>query len=82
MVLCAVSKDHSQVCLLDVPDNTPIGAQVTFPGFPGDNIPATPSQMVKKKILEGLAPKVTIIYCNTTFYSSLATHYLIILLFQ
>lgn len=61
MVLCAVSKDHSQVCLLDVPANTIVGERVLFPGFPKDSIPATPSQMVKKKILEGLAPKVYLI---------------------
>jgi hypothetical protein len=58
MVLCAVSKDHSVVRLLDVPDQAKPGDRVTFPGFPADSVPATPAQMVKKKILEGLAPGV------------------------
>lgn len=60
MVLCAVSKDHSVVRLLEVPEGTKVGERVTFPGFPADSVPATPAQMVKKKILEELAPGVSL----------------------
>lgn len=59
MVLCAVAADHSAVRLLEVPTNTTVGERVLFKGYPVDSIPATPAQMAKKKILEGLAPKVS-----------------------
>jgi hypothetical protein len=59
MVLCAVSKDHSVVRLLEAPEGAAPGDRVLFPGFPADSVPATPAQMVKKKILEGLAPGVS-----------------------
>ena len=58
MVLCAVSHDHSVVKLLEAPEGAKVGERVIFPGFPTDAEPATPAQMVKKKILEGLAPLV------------------------
>ena len=58
MVLCAVSKDHSVVRLLEVPESAAVGEKVVFKGFPADSVPATPAQMAKKKILEGLAPGV------------------------
>jgi len=56
MVLCAVSSDHSVVKLLEPPATAEVGDRVVFPGFPADAVPATPAQMAKKKILEGLAP--------------------------
>lgn len=59
MVLCAVSGDHSVIRLLEAPEGAQAGDRVTFPGFPADSVPATPAQMVKKKILEGLAPGVS-----------------------
>lgn len=59
MVLCAVAFDHSAVRLLEVPANTTVGERVLFKGYPVDSVPATPAQMAKKKILEGLAPKVS-----------------------
>ena len=52
MVLCAVSHDHSVVKLLEAPEGAKVGERVIFPGFPTDAEPATPAQMVKKKILE------------------------------
>ena len=58
MVLCAVSKDHSVVRLLEAPEGAVVGERVSFPPFPVGSEPATPAQMVKKKILEGLAPLV------------------------
>lgn len=60
MVLCAVSPDHSVIRLLEAPEGAQAGDRVTFPGFPADAVPATPAQMVKKKILEGLAPGVSV----------------------
>eukprot|EP00598_Pedospumella_elongata_P006609 CAMPEP_0184977080 /NCGR_PEP_ID=MMETSP1098-20130426/7840_1 /TAXON_ID=89044 /ORGANISM="Spumella elongata, Strain CCAP 955/1" /LENGTH=370 /DNA_ID=CAMNT_0027500025 /DNA_START=21 /DNA_END=1133 /DNA_ORIENTATION=- len=56
MVLCAVSADHSVIRLLEAPVSAAAGDRVTFPPFPADSVAATPAQMVKKKILEGLAP--------------------------
>lgn len=58
MVLCAVNADHTQIQLLQVPEGAQIGDRVTFPGFPEDGAAATPAQMAKKKILEGLAPQL------------------------
>ena len=58
MVLCAVSADHSVIRLLEAPASATAGDRVTFPPFPADSVAATPAQMVKKKILEGLAPGV------------------------
>eukprot|EP01038_Epipyxis_sp_PR26KG_P011014 gene11014-14793_t len=54
MVLCAVSKDHSVIKLLQPPNDAKIGDRVTFEGFNGD--PAPPAHMTKKKIFENLAP--------------------------
>eukprot|EP01039_Chlorochromonas_danica_P010118 gene10118-11200_t len=54
MVLCACNSDHSQVALVEVPADAKVGERVLFPGFSSE--PATPAQMVKKKILETLAP--------------------------
>jgi hypothetical protein len=56
MVLCAVSKDHSAIKLVEPPSTATIGERITFPGFPGE--PASASQLAKKKILEKLAPQV------------------------
>eukprot|EP01032_Pedospumella_encystans_P008387 gene8387-9962_t len=56
MVLCAVSADHSVIRLLEAPASAAAGDRVTFPPFPADSVAATAAQMVKKKILEGLAP--------------------------
>lgn len=58
-MLCAVSKDHSVVRLLEAPESANPGDKVTFPGFAQDSVAATPAQMAKKKILEGLAPQVS-----------------------
>lgn len=54
MVLCAVNSDHSVVRLLEPPAAASVGDKVSFPGFEGE--PATPAQVAKKKLLEGLAP--------------------------
>lgn len=56
-----MSKDHSQVQLLEVPEGAKVGDRVTFPGFPADSVAATPAQMAKKKILEGLGPQVVVV---------------------
>lgn len=61
MVLCAVSADHSIIKLLEAPASASAGDRVTFPPFPADSVAATPAQMVKKKILEGLAAGVSIL---------------------
>lgn len=55
MVLCAVAGEHSDVKLLEAPASADIGARVQFPGYSNGDA-ATPAQMAKKKILEGLAP--------------------------
>jgi tRNA-binding EMAP/Myf-like protein len=56
MVLCASNADHSAVKLLEPPADAKVGDKVAFPGFEGEV--ATPAQMAKKKILEGLLPEV------------------------
>jgi len=63
MVLCAVSADHSVIRLLEAPASASAGDRVTFPPFPADSVAATPAQMVKKKILEGLAAGVSTVTC-------------------
>ena len=64
MVLCACNADHTIVKLLDPPADALPGAQVSFPGYFG--VPALPTHMAKKKILEKLAPKVYTI-CTILF---------------
>ena len=59
MVLCAVNADHTVIKLLEAPATASPGDRVTFPPFPADSVAATPAQMVKKKILEGLAAGVS-----------------------
>mmetsp|Transcript_9082 Transcript_9082/g.13532 ORF Transcript_9082/g.13532 Transcript_9082/m.13532 type:complete len:397 (-) Transcript_9082:44-1234(-) len=54
MVLCTANKEHTEVKLLEPPASAKVGDRITFPGFAGEV--ATPAQMVKKKILEGLLP--------------------------
>ncbi|KAJ1425179.1 hypothetical protein B484DRAFT_305398, partial [Ochromonadaceae sp. CCMP2298] len=54
MVLCAVNFDHTVIKLVEPPAGAEVGERVSFPGFVDE--PATPAQMAKKKILEGLAP--------------------------
>jgi methionine--tRNA ligase beta chain len=54
MVLCSCNADHSIIKLVQPPSEAKPGDRITFPGFEGD--PATPNEMVKKKVLEGLAP--------------------------
>jgi aminoacyl tRNA synthase complex-interacting multifunctional protein 1 len=56
MVLCAVSKDHSAIKLVEPPADSAPGERIKFPGFNGE--PASASQVAKKKILEKLAPGV------------------------
>ena len=70
MVLCAVSADHSVIRLLEAPVSAAAGDRVTFPPFPADSVAATPAQMVKKKILEGLAPGVRFLALLCTFSCS------------
>lgn len=53
MVMCACSPDHTIVKLLEAPNSAKAGDRVSFPGFNSEA--ATPSQVGKKKILEGLA---------------------------
>lgn len=55
MVLCASTTDKSDVKLLEPPKDAIVGARVTFTGSAAVEV-ATPAQMTKKKILEGLAP--------------------------
>jgi len=57
MVLCTANKEHTEVKLLQPPASAQVGDRITFPGFSGEV--ATPAQMVKKKILEGLLPDVS-----------------------
>ncbi|RYG66049.1 hypothetical protein EON64_10635, partial [archaeon] len=55
MVLCAVSGNHAEVALLEPPPDAKVGDRVLFRGL----VPceaATPAQLAKKKVLEGLAP--------------------------
>lgn len=54
MVLCAVNSDHTQVKLLEAPVGSEPGELVTFNGYSSE--PATPGQVNKKKILEGILP--------------------------
>jgi aminoacyl tRNA synthase complex-interacting multifunctional protein 1 len=56
MVLCAVSKDHSAIKIVEPPAESVPGERIKFPGFDGE--PASASQVAKKKILEKLAPQV------------------------
>lgn len=56
MVLCAVSKDHSAIKLVEPPAGAAAGDRITFPGFTGE--PASASAVAKKKILEKLGPQV------------------------
>lgn len=80
MVLCAVAFDHSAVRLLEVPANTTVGERVLFKGFPADSVPATPAQMAKKKILEGLAPKVSCLSFASLNYTSVTSHFVALFL--
>lgn len=57
MVLCASNDEHTVVQLVDPPEGSRPGDQVTFEGFSGE--PATPAQVAKKKIFEKLAPEVS-----------------------
>lgn len=63
MVLCAVKNNHSEVKLVEPPAAAQVGERVTFPGFSGE--PALPTHVAKKKILEGLAPLVSL---HSTYY--------------
>ena len=54
MVLCSCNDDHSVIKLVNPPPEAKPGDRITFDGFEGE--PATPNEMVKKKILENLAP--------------------------
>lgn len=54
MVLCSCNEDHSVIKLVNPPPEARPGDRITFDGFEGE--PATPNEMVKKKILENLAP--------------------------
>lgn len=54
MVLCAIQGEHDTVQLLEPPKGAKVGDKVTFPGFEGE--PFTPSQVTKKKVLEGILP--------------------------
>jgi aminoacyl tRNA synthase complex-interacting multifunctional protein 1 len=69
MVLCACNEDHSVVKIIEPPANAKKGDKVEFEGFTGE--PATPSQIGKKKILEGLFPFLKtddkgVAYCDKT----------------
>ena len=80
MVLCAVS--GSDIKLLEAPPSANkgndgsflillsiiqlLGDKVTFPNFNGE--PATPAQMVKKKILENLLPEVIFLLIHLLFF--------------
>ncbi len=75
-MLCAVSADHSVIRLLEAPASAAAGDRVTFPPFSADSVAATPAQMVKKKILEGLAPGVSTRPCGTVLvYSFVSCHF-------
>jgi methionine--tRNA ligase beta chain len=80
MVLCAVAFDHSAVRLLEVPANTNVGERVLFKGYPVDSVPATPAQMAKKKILEGLAPKVSWLSFASLNYTSVTSNFVALFL--
>ncbi len=54
MVLCAVNGDHTEVKLLAAPVGSEPGELVSFEGYNSE--PATPGQVNKKKILEGILP--------------------------
>ena len=58
MVLCAVNSDHTVIKLLEPPLSAAVGDRVSFPGFVGEPAPA--AQLAKKKILEKLAPGVSL----------------------
>jgi aminoacyl tRNA synthase complex-interacting multifunctional protein 1 len=53
MVMCACNPDHTIVKLLEAPESAKPGDRVQFPGYNSEA--ATPAQVGKKKILEGLA---------------------------
>ena len=58
MVLCAANADHSAVALIEPPASAKAGDRVTFAGYTGEPAPA--AQVAKKKILEKVAPDVSI----------------------
>jgi methionine--tRNA ligase beta chain len=58
MVLCACSADRSVIKLLEPPTDAVVGERVVFESFSGE--PASSSVMAKKKVLEKLAPGVSL----------------------
>lgn len=54
MVMCSCNDDHSVIKLVNPPSTAKPGDRITFEGFEGE--PATPNEMVKKKLLENLSP--------------------------
>lgn len=69
MVLCAVA--DGKIRLVQPPEDANIGDRVGFPDFEGEA--ATPQQMVKKKILESLAPMVGLVDTHTILNPSKST---------
>jgi tRNA-binding EMAP/Myf-like protein len=57
MVLCASNDDHTVVELIVPPASANIGDRVLFEDIAVSE-PATPAQMTKKKVFEGLAPEL------------------------
>jgi len=58
MVLCASNADHTEVKFVRPPAGSKVGERVTFDGMENDS-PATPNELAKKKMFEGLAPFLT-----------------------
>jgi len=58
MVLCAFKDDDSQVKLVEPGEGAPNGARVTVEGYDGE--PATENQILKKKMLDKIMPKLKV----------------------